>query len=75
MPLVSLRMSQACRDPALWPILRVWCAEFWMEAAWSSFLRWLVPRAPGLQTLQFNDYDVCAQPPAEVPAIGVSDAC
>ena len=50
-PLASLRFSEACRDPSLWPELCVLRASFRTEARWQSFLRWLVVRASGLHTL------------------------
>ena len=74
-PLVSLRLSQACRDPALWPDLRACVTKVRTEVGWRSFLLWLVPRAVGLQTLAFKDTEVCARPATEVPAIGGRDAC
>ena len=55
MPLVSRRFSEACRDPSLWPELRVLHAAFSTEARWRSFLRWLAARGSGLQTLAFGD--------------------
>ena len=58
-PLVSLHLSQACRDPALWPDFRAQNADFQTDDRWRSFLRWLVPRASGLQTLRFDEADVC----------------
>ena len=53
-PLVSRRFSEACRDPSLWPELRVMHAAFSTEARWRSFLRWLAARGSGLQTLAFG---------------------
>ena len=50
-PLVSRRFSEACRDPSLWPELRVLHDSFRTEARWQSFLRWLAVRASGLRTL------------------------
>ena len=49
-PLVSRFFSEACRDPNLWPDVRVWQANFSTEVLWRSFLRWLDVRASGLQT-------------------------
>ena len=57
-PLVSRRFSEACRDPSLWPELRVLHAAFSTEARWRSFLRWLAARDSGLQTLAFGDEQV-----------------
>jgi hypothetical protein len=53
-PLVSRYFSEACRDPSLWPELRVLHAAFLTEARWQSFLRWLAVRASGLHTLVFG---------------------
>ena len=53
-PLVSRRFSEACRDPSLWPDLRVRHHQFSTEARWRSFLRWLAARGSGLQTLAFG---------------------
>ena len=54
-PLVSRCFSEACRDPNLWPELRVPRAySFRTEARWQSFLRWLAVRASGLHTLVFG---------------------
>ena len=58
MPLVSRRFSEACRDPSLWPELRVLHASFLTEARWRSFLRWLAVRGSGLQTLTFGKDEV-----------------
>ena len=57
-PLVSRRFSEACRDPSLWPELRVLHAAFSTEARWRSFLRWLAARGSGLRTLAFGDRQV-----------------
>ena len=57
-PLVSRRFSEACRDPSLWPELRVLHAAFSTEARWRSFLRWLAARGSGLQTLVFGEEEV-----------------
>ena len=54
-PLVSRRFSEACRDPSLWPELRVPHASVLTEAHWQSFLRWLAVRASGLHTLVFGE--------------------
>ena len=56
--LVSRRFNEACQDPALWPELRIQCADFQTEVRWKSFLRWLDRRASGLQILVFNDAEV-----------------
>ena len=55
MPLVNRHFSEACRDPSVWPELRVLHAAFDMEDDWWSFLRWLSARASGLQTLVFGE--------------------
>ena len=57
-PLVSRRFSEACRDPSLWPELRVLHAAFSTEARWRSFLRWLAARGSGLRTLVFIKWEV-----------------
>lgn len=53
-PFVSRRFNEACRDPSLWPELRVLYSAFRTEARWRSFLRWLAVRAPGLRMLVFG---------------------
>ena len=53
-PLVSRRLREACRDPCLWPELRVLLPSFRTEARWRSFLGWLTVWGPGLQTLVFG---------------------
>ena len=47
-------LERACRDPSLWPELRVLNASFRTEARWMSFLLWLAVRASGLRTLVFS---------------------
>ena len=58
-PLVSRRFSEACRDPSLWPELRVLHAAFSTEARWRSFLRWLAARGSRLQTFALGNEQVC----------------
>ena len=67
-PLVSRRLRKACRDPCLWPELRVLLASFRTEARWRSFLGWLTVRSPGLQTFVFSEEVewVTPSPPSEI---------
>lgn len=60
MPQVSRLLSEACRDPILWPELDLSYAPFKTEASWRGFLRWLVARASGLQALWFGGQQVRA---------------
>ena len=57
-PLVSRRFREACRDPSLWPELRVRHGAFSTEARWWSFLLWMAVRGSGLQTLVFGAMEV-----------------
>ena len=54
MPLVSRRFVAACREPSVWPELRVLHSALGTEERWRGFLRWLAARASGLQTLVFG---------------------
>ena len=55
MPLVSRYFREVCRDPCLLPTeLRIFDRDFWSEARWRSFLRWLAARASALRTFQYG---------------------
>ena len=54
-PLVSRRFCEACRDPSVWPELRVLHSAFLTEARWQSFLHWLAERASGLWAFELVD--------------------
>lgn len=45
------RVAETCRDPTLWPELRLLHSQFLTEVRWQGFLRWLSIPAPGLQLL------------------------
>jgi hypothetical protein len=61
-PLVSRRLSEACRDPSGWPAVRVVHSCFRTEARWRSFLRWLAVRASGLESFSLGNGQVIAPP-------------
>ena len=64
MPRVSRRFHEACRDPTLWPQLDVVHSQFWTDALWQSFLRWLATVASGLHSFLLDE-DMVGLSPAQ----------